>query len=163
WRRDGPPAAPLRARLRAAPRRAGRGGAALLLHPPRRPRGAGRAPPPRGPGGPGRGGGGTPGPAPARGSPPPPPPPARPGGALPRATGRAAGAPAARRGAPPAPPADPPVPRLDDQDTRDRIHDDLDTTLVVEAASGTGKTTELVTRMVALLTARRAHLHETVA
>ncbi|HLY39552.1 MAG TPA: UvrD-helicase domain-containing protein, partial [Candidatus Binatia bacterium] len=52
---------------------------------------------------------------------------------------------------------------LADQPARDRIRDDLDTTLVVEAASGTGKTTELVTRMVALLTAGRARLDQMVA
>ena len=53
--------------------------------------------------------------------------------------------------------------RLADQEARDRIRDDLGTTLVVEAASGTGKTTELVTRMVALLTAGRARLDHMVA
>ena len=53
--------------------------------------------------------------------------------------------------------------RLADQEARDRIRDDLGTTLVVEAASGTGKTTELVTRMVALLTAGRAQLDHMVA
>src|SRR5213595_2594021 len=53
--------------------------------------------------------------------------------------------------------------RLADQDARDRIRDDLDTTLVVEAAAGTGKTTELVTRMVTLLTAGRARLDHMVA
>jgi ATP-dependent helicase/nuclease subunit A len=55
------------------------------------------------------------------------------------------------------------VTRLADQAARDRIRDDLDTTLVVEAASGTGKTTELVTRMVSLLTAGRAELDRMVA
>jgi len=55
------------------------------------------------------------------------------------------------------------VTRLADQEARDRIRDDLGTTLVVEAASGTGKTTELVTRMVALLTAGRARLDHVVA
>jgi ATP-dependent exoDNAse (exonuclease V) beta subunit len=55
------------------------------------------------------------------------------------------------------------VKRLADQDARDRIRDDLDTTLVVEAASGTGKTTELVRRMVALLSAGRAQLDHVVA
>jgi len=55
------------------------------------------------------------------------------------------------------------VTRLADQEARDRIRDDLGTTLVVEAASGTGKTTELVTRMVALLTAGRARLDHMVA
>ena len=39
--------------------------------------------------------------------------------------------------------------RLADQDARDRIRNDLGTTLVVESASGTGKTSELVRRMVA--------------
>ncbi|TMB18502.1 MAG: ATP-dependent deoxyribonuclease subunit A [Deltaproteobacteria bacterium] len=53
--------------------------------------------------------------------------------------------------------------RLADQEARDRIRDELGTTLVVEAASGTGKTTELVTRMVALLTAGRARLDHMVA
>jgi len=55
------------------------------------------------------------------------------------------------------------VTRLADQAARDRIRDDLDTTLVVEAASGTGKTTELVTRMVSLLKAGRAELDHMVA
>src|SRR5437899_1522807 len=53
--------------------------------------------------------------------------------------------------------------RLADQDARDRVRDDLGTTLVVEAAAGTGKTTELVTRMVAFLTAGRARLDHMVA
>ncbi|HJQ85627.1 MAG TPA: UvrD-helicase domain-containing protein [Candidatus Binatia bacterium] len=53
--------------------------------------------------------------------------------------------------------------RLADQDGRDRIREDLGTTLVVEAASGTGKTTALVQRMVALLTAGRAQLDKMVA
>src|SRR5215831_9266033 len=55
------------------------------------------------------------------------------------------------------------VTRLADQDARDRIRDDLGSTLVVEAASGTGKTTELVTRMVSLLRAGRAELGRMVA
>jgi ATP-dependent exoDNAse (exonuclease V) beta subunit len=55
------------------------------------------------------------------------------------------------------------VTRLADQDARDRIRDDLGTTLVVESASGTGKTSELVTRMVALLSAGRARLDQVVA
>ncbi len=38
-----------------------------------------------------------------------------------------------------------------DQDARDRIVGDLDRTLLVEAAAGTGKTTSLVGRMVALI------------
>jgi len=55
------------------------------------------------------------------------------------------------------------VTRLADQAARDRIRDDLGTTLVVEAASGTGKTTELVKRMVALLRAGGAQLEKMVA
>jgi ATP-dependent helicase/nuclease subunit A len=55
------------------------------------------------------------------------------------------------------------VTRLADQDARDRIRDDLDTTLVVEAAAGTGKTTELVERMVGLLVAGRARVDRMVA
>jgi ATP-dependent helicase/nuclease subunit A len=55
------------------------------------------------------------------------------------------------------------VTRLADQDARDRIRNDLGTTLVVESASGTGKTSELVTRMVALLSAGRARLDQVVA
>ena len=43
-----------------------------------------------------------------------------------------------------------------DADARARIRDDLDATLVVEAAAGTGKTTALVARIVALLRSRRA-------
>ena len=53
--------------------------------------------------------------------------------------------------------------RLADQDARDRIRNDLGTTLVVESASGTGKTSELVTRMVALLSAGGARLDQMVA
>ena len=40
---------------------------------------------------------------------------------------------------------------LADQAARDRIRADLETTLVVEAAAGTGKTSELVRRVIALL------------
>ncbi|HZP42934.1 MAG TPA: UvrD-helicase domain-containing protein [Candidatus Binatia bacterium] len=53
--------------------------------------------------------------------------------------------------------------RLADQDARDRIRDDLGSTLVVEAAAGTGKTSELVRRMVAVVSAGRARLVEMVA
>jgi ATP-dependent helicase/nuclease subunit A len=53
--------------------------------------------------------------------------------------------------------------QLADQPARDRIRTDLDTTLVVEAASGTGKTSELVGRIVATLKAGRAHLDAMVA
>ncbi len=52
---------------------------------------------------------------------------------------------------------------LADQPARERIREDLDTTLVVEAASGTGKTSELVRRMVAVLMAGRARLDGVVA
>ena len=40
---------------------------------------------------------------------------------------------------------------LADEEARRRIRDDLTTTLVVEAAAGTGKTTELVGRILSLL------------
>jgi len=52
---------------------------------------------------------------------------------------------------------------LADQDQRERIRTALDETLVVEAAAGTGKTTELVHRMVAVLEAGRAELDRMVA
>jgi hypothetical protein len=55
------------------------------------------------------------------------------------------------------------VTRLADQDDRDRIRDDLATTFVVEAAAGTGKTTALVSRMVAALAAGTATLDRIVA
>ena len=45
----------------------------------------------------------------------------------------------------------PPVPP--DQGERDRIVRDLDRNMLVEAAAGTGKTTSIVERMVALLAA----------
>src|SRR6266404_3427747 len=50
-----------------------------------------------------------------------------------------------------------------DQRVRDRIRDDLDTTLVIEAAAGTGKTTALVNRIVAALAGGRAELGRIVA
>ncbi len=46
---------------------------------------------------------------------------------------------------------------------RQRIADDLDTTLVVEAAAGTGKTTELVKRIVRLVDTGRASIDQIVA
>ena len=52
---------------------------------------------------------------------------------------------------------------LADQAARDRIRRDLDTTLVVEAAAGTGKTTELVQRIMALLCTGKATLARIVA
>src|SRR5437870_8251071 len=41
--------------------------------------------------------------------------------------------------------------RSDDQAARDRISGSLEESLIVEAAAGTGKTTELVNRVVAVL------------
>ncbi|HKQ69922.1 MAG TPA: UvrD-helicase domain-containing protein, partial [Polyangiaceae bacterium] len=52
---------------------------------------------------------------------------------------------------------------LADEAARRRIQCDLDTTLVVEAAAGTGKTTELVGRVLALLRSGRASLSRLVA
>ncbi|HEY8515121.1 MAG TPA: UvrD-helicase domain-containing protein [Candidatus Binatia bacterium] len=52
---------------------------------------------------------------------------------------------------------------LADQEARDRIARDLDATLVVEAAAGTGKTTALVSRMVRLLASGTATLDRIVA
>ena len=52
---------------------------------------------------------------------------------------------------------------LADQKARRRISEDLDATLFVEAAAGTGKTTELVNRMVALVGSGRAELERMVA
>lgn len=50
-----------------------------------------------------------------------------------------------------------------DAEARRRIEEDLGTTFVVEAAAGTGKTTALIGRMVALLRAGRATLEQIVA
>ncbi len=50
-----------------------------------------------------------------------------------------------------------------DQEVRDRITQDLDATLFVEAAAGTGKTTALVRRLVAVLKAGRGTLEGIVA
>ena len=50
-----------------------------------------------------------------------------------------------------------------DQEARDAIRGELDSTLVVEAAAGTGKTTELVARILGLLTSGKATLASTVA
>jgi len=52
---------------------------------------------------------------------------------------------------------------LADDAARTRIRHDLDTTLVVEAAAGTGKTTALVARMVAAIASGRAQLDHLVA
>jgi ATP-dependent helicase/nuclease subunit A len=52
---------------------------------------------------------------------------------------------------------------IDDAAARRAISDALDDTLVVEAAAGTGKTTELVTRIVRVLATARATMDEIVA
>ncbi len=54
-------------------------------------------------------------------------------------------------------------PPLRDAAARERIREDLDTTLVVEAAAGTGKTTELVGRVLALVKKGKARLSGIVA
>src|SRR6187397_574097 len=53
--------------------------------------------------------------------------------------------------------------QLADHAARRAIADDLDTTLVVEAAAGTGKTTELVNRILRILATGRATMTEIVA
>ena len=53
--------------------------------------------------------------------------------------------------------------RLADHNARERIRSDLDTTLIVEAAAGTGKTTALVNRIVAVVASGRAKLDRVVA
>src|SRR5262249_26913092 len=50
-----------------------------------------------------------------------------------------------------------------DAEARAAIAQDLDATIVVEGAAGTGKTTELVTRMVRVLATGRATMVEIVA
>lgn len=52
---------------------------------------------------------------------------------------------------------------LVDRDARERIAHDLDRTLFVEAAAGTGKTTELVRRMISLVRSGKGQLHGMVA
>ena len=47
-----------------------------------------------------------------------------------------------------------------DAEARRRIAEDLETSLVVEAAAGTGKTTALIGRMIAILRSGRARLEE---
>ncbi|HEX7798155.1 MAG TPA: UvrD-helicase domain-containing protein [Vicinamibacterales bacterium] len=54
-------------------------------------------------------------------------------------------------------------PGSDDQSARRTIVDDLDDTLVVEAAAGTGKTTELVNRILRVLETGRARMTQIVA
>ena len=53
--------------------------------------------------------------------------------------------------------------RLADADARDRIRGSLDETMVVEAAAGTGKTSELVARLVAVLAEGRGSVQTVVA
>ncbi len=55
------------------------------------------------------------------------------------------------------------MPTLTDADARRAIAEDLDDTLVVEAAAGTGKTTELVNRILRVLATGRATMIEIVA
>src|SRR5882757_9463738 len=52
---------------------------------------------------------------------------------------------------------------ISDQAVRDRIRDDLDVTLVIEAAAGTGKTTALVNRIVSVIGSGRGELSRIVA
>ena len=52
---------------------------------------------------------------------------------------------------------------LADQPARDQIRNDLDTSLVVEAAAGTGKTSELVRRIISVIKSGRASLDQIVA
>src|SRR5512144_1296956 len=61
-------------------------------------------------------------------------------------------------------PLEPAAPPLDpDQEARRCIREDLDATLIVEAAAGTGKTTMLVARIIAVLRAGVAELDRIVA
>jgi ATP-dependent exoDNAse (exonuclease V) beta subunit len=55
------------------------------------------------------------------------------------------------------------TPQSADAQARRLIHEALDQTLVVEAAAGTGKTTELVRRIVRVLAEGRASVREIVA
>ena len=50
-----------------------------------------------------------------------------------------------------------------DRDARERIRHGLEESLLVEAAAGTGKTTELIHRLVAALKTGRARIHQVVA
>ncbi len=56
-----------------------------------------------------------------------------------------------------------PVARRSDDDARRLVREEIDATLVVEAAAGTGKTTELVNRILAVIRAGRANVREIVA
>src|SRR5215831_7271131 len=55
------------------------------------------------------------------------------------------------------------LPPLADAEARRRIREDLDTSFVVEAAAGTGKTSELVGRIVAMIAGGRTTLDRLVA
>ena len=55
------------------------------------------------------------------------------------------------------------VPALTDLDARERIANDLDATLIVEAAAGTGKTTALVGRIVRIIAEGKADVGGIVA
>src|SRR5580765_5542217 len=50
-----------------------------------------------------------------------------------------------------------------DDDARRVIRESIDETVIVEAAAGTGKTTELVNRILAVIREGRAKVHEIVA
>jgi ATP-dependent helicase/nuclease subunit A len=52
---------------------------------------------------------------------------------------------------------------LDDEKARERIREDLDTTFLVEAGAGSGKTTSIVDRMLALVRTGRAEAREIAA
>ncbi|HLE68627.1 MAG TPA: UvrD-helicase domain-containing protein, partial [Vicinamibacteria bacterium] len=52
---------------------------------------------------------------------------------------------------------------LADRSDREAIRDDLDSTLVVEAAAGTGKTTALVSRILSVVSSGRGELSRIVA
>jgi ATP-dependent exoDNAse (exonuclease V) beta subunit len=52
---------------------------------------------------------------------------------------------------------------MNDAPQRERIRTDLDTSLIVEAAAGTGKTTELVARIIRVLAEGRAKMNQLVA
>jgi ATP-dependent exoDNAse (exonuclease V) beta subunit len=56
-----------------------------------------------------------------------------------------------------------PAPPIDDAQARERIRHDLDTNLIIEAAAGTGKTSQLVQRIVAVLASGLATVGEIVA
>src|SRR5215475_10497789 len=60
-------------------------------------------------------------------------------------------------------PTPPPAAALDDDGARRRIREDLGATLIVEAAAGTGKTTMLVARIIAVLRAGLSDLDRVVA